>query len=226
MPSRPRPKAPQSRKSPLTPERIVTAALELADDRGDFSMRALGKLLKVDPMAIYRHFRDKEALLDAMVDALLVDFDVPPPDFGPAVERLRQMCRDLRRSILTHPGTGLRASTKLLSLGPHSLDLTEAALGLLRELGVDRDDAALAYLALIRFISGSGSAEDHVRRAGHTEDEWQQEVRARCGSVPPDRFPEISGMAETLATHDFDQQFEFGIDAVLAGVVAKAGRNP
>jgi AcrR family transcriptional regulator len=222
MATRTRTKTPPRRATPLTPGLIVVAALELADDRGEFSMRALGKVLGVDPMAIYRHFRDKEALLDAMVDALLVDFEPPPPDSGSAVERLRRMALDLRKAISTHPGIGLRASATLLTLGPHSLELTEAALDLLHEIVLDRDQAALAYLTLIRFISGTGCAEDHVRRTGQTDDEWHEEVRSAYQSVPQERLPLVLGMAGILATRSFDEQFEFGIDALLAGFVARA----
>ena len=91
MPTKTRSKAPARRPKPLTPERIVDAALTLANARGDFSMRALGSGLRVDPMAIYRHFRDKDALLDAMVDSLLAEFEPPKPESGTPVERLRQI---------------------------------------------------------------------------------------------------------------------------------------
>lgn len=136
------------------------------------------------------------------------------------------MCSDLRTAIATHPGIGLLASTTLLTRGPRRLELTEAALDLLIEMGLERGDAALAYVASIRFISGTGGAEDHVRAAGQSEEECQEALRATYASVPLDRFPHVSEMAETLMTRGFDEHFEFGIDVLLAGIVAKAGHLP
>jgi len=111
MPATPRTATRNRPRRPLSRERIVEAALALADARGDFSMRALGQRLRVDPMAIYRHFADKEALQDAMVDAALADLAPPPPGSGPPLERLRRMSIDFRAAIAAHPGVSQRVST-------------------------------------------------------------------------------------------------------------------
>jgi len=215
-----RPKSEKRRSRPLTRDRIVEAALDLADDSGDFSMRALGARLRVDPMAIYRHFRDKDALQNAMVDAVLSGFEAPPLEAGPPAERLRQMCQGLRTAIGQHPGTGLRAATTLIHLSPHTLELMETALGLLTELGLDRDDAALAYLSLIRVISGVAGAADQLRAAGQREDELHESMRDAYRSVSGDAFPHVSEMAMSLSNRSFDEQFDFGFDSLLAGFMA------
>ena len=219
MPTNTAPKAAKRRERPLSRDRIIEAALALADDRGNFSMRGLGARLHVDPMAIYRHFRDKDALQNAMVEAALAGF-APPPKSGPPIERLRQMCQGLRVAIGKHPGTGLRAATTLLNFSPRSLELTEAALALLAEIGLDHDEAALAYLSLIRFISGVESAADQLRAAGRKEDELREAMRDGYSSVSPDVFPHVSEIAENLSSKDFDEQFEFGVNTLLAGFVA------
>jgi TetR/AcrR family tetracycline transcriptional repressor len=226
MPTKTRSRAPKRRSRPLSPERIVAAALKLADDTGDFSMRALGAHLRVDPMAIYRHFRDKDALRSAMVEEVLVGFEAPPQDFGPPVERLREMCRGLRVAISKHPGIGLRASTTLLNVSPHSLELTEAAIGLLVEIGLDHGEAARAYTTLMRFVSGVAAAQDQLRADGQSEDELQEAMRAAYSSVSRDAFPHVFEIAEALAASRFDEQFEFGIDALLVGFVANAHGTP
>ncbi len=116
----------------MTQERIVAAALESADTRGDFSMRALGEQLGVDPMAIYRHFGDKRALLDALVDAALRDLEPAGPEAGIPIERLRQLCLDFRQALCAHPGVAHRIRVTLPTLeanGPSVIDVVDAESG-------------------------------------------------------------------------------------------------
>ncbi len=197
------------------------AALALADARGDFSMRALGKKLRVDPMAIYRHFRDKEAVLDAMVDVALAKLEAPAPASGTPAERLRRMCVDVRAALAAHPGVALRVSTTRPTLGPHTLALTDACVGLIRELGLDAHEATRAFLMLIRFITGVAAAEERVRADGSDEATWREELRARYATVSPDQLPNVSAMASEVGSLGFQAEFEYGLDVLLEGLVRR-----
>ncbi|MDJ0788118.1 MAG: TetR/AcrR family transcriptional regulator [Myxococcota bacterium] len=219
------PRAPEGkrrnrRSQPLSRERIVEAAVALADDRGDFSMRALGTRLRVDPMAIYRHFRDKDDLLDAMVDAALAGFEPPAPDSGTPLERLRRMCFDFAGAVAAHPGVASRIETTRPTLGPHTLSLSEACLSMLRELGLGPDEAAIAYISLVRFISGVVVAEERARGEGD-EAARQEDLRAAYASVPPEQFPNLSSLAASLARTGFEEQLQFGIELILEALARR-----
>jgi AcrR family transcriptional regulator len=203
----------------------VAAALALANASGDFSMRALGQRLRVDPMAIYRHFRDKDALLEAMVDAALADFEAPPADAGDPVERLRQMGIGFRRALMAHPGVALRVATTRPVLGPHTLALTEACVALLTELGLGQGEAIQAYSALVRYITGVAGAEQPVHSAGTSETDWQEEMRSAYASLPAGQYPHLSRMADEFLHRGFDEQFEFGLDLLLDALVERGRRN-
>jgi len=82
--------------------------------------------------------------------------------------------------------------------------------------------SSLAYLALVRFITGTSSAENQARAASKTEEEWQEETRAVHASVAREPFRHVSKLAETLSTHGFSEQFMFGIDTLLAGIVTRS----
>jgi AcrR family transcriptional regulator len=209
-------------RRPLSSEKIVDAALALADARGDFSMRALGQKLGVDPMAIYRHFRDKEALLDAMVDAALAQLAAPPS--GTPAERLRRMCVDFRSALAAHPGVALRVSTTRPTLGPHTLALTDACVGLIRQLGLDAREATRAFLMLIRFITGVAAAEERVRADGSDEATWREELRARYATASPEQLPNVSAMADEVGRLGFQAEFEYGLDLLLEGLVGRGAR--
>ena len=224
MPSQPAPKARKRTRAPLSRERIVSAALALADASGDFSMRALGQRLQVDPMAIYRHFRDKDALMEEMVDAALGDFEPPSPDIGTPLERLRTMGVDFYRALLAHPGVSLRVATTRPVLGPHTLELTEACLSLLTELGLGSGEAFRGYTALVRYITGVAAAEQPVRAGGTSEEDWQEEMRSAYASLPPGNYPLLSQMADEFTGAGFDEHFRFGLDLLLDAMVER-GRN-
>lgn len=213
------------RRAPLTRDRIVAAALELADQRGDFSMRALGRKLGSDPMAAYRHFRDKEALQDAMVDAALEVVEAPSPDAGPALDRLRRMCLAFRRALRAHPGVAARVSTTRPTLGPHTLALTEASLGLLREMGLPARDATRAFLVVVRFVTGVVVGEERVQSDGMSEARWVEELRAGYASVPADAFPNVAAMAAEVEHLGFDADFAFGLDLLLDGLARLGGAS-
>ena len=69
------------RRAPLTKERVLRAAVELADRGGieALSMRKLGQELGVEAMALYRHVRNKDDILDGAIDAVVGEIELPGP---------------------------------------------------------------------------------------------------------------------------------------------------
>ena len=69
-------------RAPLSKERVLDAAVALADEGGvdALSMRKIAQALGVVPMALYKHVANKNELLDGMIDAVIGEID--PPDGG------------------------------------------------------------------------------------------------------------------------------------------------
>ena len=91
-------------RSPLNRERVLRAAVALADERGveDVSMRKLSQRLGVVPMALYKHVADKEDLLAGMVDVVIAGYD--PGDTGSEWKAaVRSRVLAARRALLRHP---------------------------------------------------------------------------------------------------------------------------
>src|ERR1700737_4833368 len=67
------------RRAALTRERILRAAIGLADRDGieSLSMRKLGEVLGVEAMSLYNHVRNKVDMLDGMVDVVFSEIDLP-----------------------------------------------------------------------------------------------------------------------------------------------------
>ena len=73
------PRSPKDRRTALTREQILTAAVAIIDAEGveALTMRRLGQALGRDPMAIYRHAADKDALLDGAVEHVAAELVTP-----------------------------------------------------------------------------------------------------------------------------------------------------
>jgi AcrR family transcriptional regulator len=96
--------AERTRRIPLSRDRVLTAAVALADEVGieALSMRRLAQELGVVPMALYKHVANKEELLDGMVDALVSEIDPPVSGAGwQNAVRLRVL--SARAALLRHP---------------------------------------------------------------------------------------------------------------------------
>lgn len=93
-----------TRRIPLNRDRVLTAAVVLADEAGieSLSMRRLAQELGVVPMALYKHVANKEELLDGMVDVLVAEIDPPVSDAG-WKDAVRLRVLSARRSLLRHP---------------------------------------------------------------------------------------------------------------------------
>jgi AcrR family transcriptional regulator len=91
-------------REPLSRERILQAAVALADEGGveSLSMRKIAQQLGVVPMALYKHVANKDDLLDGLVDAVIGEIDPPLQgvDWKTAV---RERILSARRSLLRHP---------------------------------------------------------------------------------------------------------------------------
>src|ERR671925_327807 len=91
-------------RSPLTRERVLRAAIKSADRDGiqALSMRTLGQKLGVEAMSLYNHVRDKDDLLDGMVDVVFGEIELTPPGTDWRIA-MRQRAISAHQVLLRHP---------------------------------------------------------------------------------------------------------------------------
>ncbi len=143
------------RSKGLTRDVVVAAALEIVDRDGldALTMRALGRELGVDPMAVYHHLPNKAAILDGVVEAVLreVPLDAPPGRLW--TERLAVVARGYRDALRAHPNALPVVATRP-DVTPAALRILDTALGILLEAGLDPADALRAVHAASCFVVG------------------------------------------------------------------------
>ena len=215
-----------SRSSPaerLTRARIVAAVTDLLERGGvdAVSTRTIGEALDVHPTALYRHFRDMDELLREAADEILAGLADGPGGPGDALETVAELCRRLRAVLMSHPGAA-RVMTSGPSRMPNERALTERMLALLSEAGLPDPDVTLSYHALIEYVVGSAAID-----IGNTNDAPDDVAarhrlwRAAYFAASPAEFPHTTRLAALLYP-SIDDQFEFGINLLIAGLRHRA----
>jgi AcrR family transcriptional regulator len=156
----------------LSRELITSTAVEVVSREGldALSMRRLAQELDVWPMSMYRHFRDKEELLDAIAAAGADEVELPSGR-GDVREQLHALAAEAH-ALLGRQPSDLRRRT-LASAGV--LRLSDAALQSLADGGVPAAEAQTAWRALLAYVVGSIEL-DAAGAAGGTFEEGLEGV--------------------------------------------------
>lgn len=211
-------------RTPLTRERVLDRALELADETGAeaLSMRRLAGSLGVEAMSLYHHIANKEALLDALVERVAGEIYVPA---GPGDWRslLRRRALSARAVFRRHPwALGLLESRK--NLDPTRLAACNATLGMFRSAGFSAKLAYQGFLTLDSYIYGFALQETSWHTAPA---EIPAEIERTRPLIPEAQFPHIHEVmtvvtaaraAEEGPDAAYRAEFEFGLDLVLDGL--------
>ncbi|EGG48118.1 TetR/AcrR family transcriptional regulator [Streptomyces griseoaurantiacus] len=216
---------PPNRPAPLDRERIVAAALALADEGGleAVSLRKVAARLDAGPMRLYRYIATKEELFDLMVDAVQAEI-LPEERPGDWREVLRTLAHRTRRAALRHEWLADLLGGRP-ALGPHGLALSESTLSALDGL-TDIDTAMRAVETVSSYYIGAIRREITNLRAeratGLSKREWQRSRGPHLTrALDTGRFPALSRAVREAADVDPETSFATGLDWVLDAVSAK-----
>jgi AcrR family transcriptional regulator len=207
------------RRQPLNQERVLEAAIKLADQGGieSMSMRKLGQELGVEAMAVYYHFASKDEVLDGIVDLVFSEIDLPVtgPDWRTA---MRQRAISVREVLSRHRwAIGLMESRS--NPGPANLRHHDAVIGSLRAAGFDIAMAAHAYSLLDSYTYGFALTKMNL--PFDPSEDVAEVAQGMLQPFPPDEYPNL---LEMLTEHvmqpgyDYVDEFEYGLDVILDGL--------
>ncbi|NYI05441.1 TetR/AcrR family transcriptional regulator [Allostreptomyces psammosilenae] len=211
--------------APLSRERIVRAAIQLADAEGldAVSLRRVAAALDVRPMRLYGYIASKEELLDLMVDA--AHAEIRPSGDGWR-EVLRSLAEATRRAVHEHEWLADLLGGRP-QLGPGALASGESVVAALGE--VDVDDVMPVVSAVNAYVIGAVRREIAERRAerasGMDERRWQASLGPYLErAFATGRFPALATVVRDAAHLDADQTFRIGLDLLLDGIGARLAR--
>jgi AcrR family transcriptional regulator len=207
-----------AKKVALGKERIVRAAVALADANGfeSLSMRNLAEELLTAPMSLYRHFANKEELLDGMIDVVFREI-YPPVIGGTWKTELRKRGISAREALRRHPWAIGLMETRM-SPGPASAEHHNATLGCLREAGFPFRDAVHAYTLLDAYTYGFALQEKTI--PFETPEQSAEMAKVTVGERGSE-YPYLAEVVVEFATsggYDYTEEFEFGLDFILDGL--------
>lgn len=210
----------------LTAEEVLDAALVLIDTHGldGLSMRNLGDALGVNHMTPYRFFASRAALLDALADREARRFPRDPAlvEKDPR-QRIRNGALHIRRVLLEHPYLAPVVISRPLSKSA-PLTALRSSRDALDELGIPAEHQPRVGGAILTYGLGFVLYETGVARYRATMgEELAAEHRAVVAALEavPDAGAEVHVMREFVDGFDSDEQFLFGLDALLEGCVAR-----
>ncbi|MEV0939728.1 TetR/AcrR family transcriptional regulator C-terminal domain-containing protein [Micromonospora wenchangensis] len=201
------------RTTPLTRQRIVTAAVDLLDRTGvdGLTMRRLAELLAVTPTALYWHVATRDDVLDLAVDHIFGE--VPLPAAGPDWrDDVRTLTSGWRAAMLRHPWAPSLIGRPML--GPHVLARTEFLQSALVRAGFTGVHLAVVTRLVANYVIGAALTEATWRQT----DDPQVRADARRHLVAnPAAYPTLvaSGHLDGTRWSD-DDLFLRGLDAILA----------
>src|ERR1700731_1572526 len=207
------------RRPVLTRDRVLRRAITLADRDGieSLSMRKLGQKLGVEAMSLYNHVRNKEDMLDGMVDVVFGEIALPPigADWRTA---MRERAISVHKVLLRHTwANGLMESRT--APGPANLRHHDAVLGSLRRAGFPVEMAAHAYSILDGYIYGFTLTESTLPFRNSKE---AKEVAGNLlEAFRPGEYPHLAEMAVDRAMkpgYSYGDEFEYGLDLILDGI--------
>jgi AcrR family transcriptional regulator len=213
-------------RPPLTRQRVLDTAVELADRDGvgSLSMRKLAQELGVEAMSLYHHVAGKDAILDGLIDIVFSEIELPSggTDWKHA---MRQRASSAREALRRHPwATSLMESRP--TPGPANLRHHDAVLGILRNAGFSIELAAHAYSLLDAYIYGFALQENSLPFG--TPEETAEVAQTILAEVAAGTYPHLTEIAVEHVLqpgYDYGNEYQFGLGLILDGLDQALGAS-
>ncbi|MFI1359269.1 TetR/AcrR family transcriptional regulator [Streptomyces sp. NPDC020898] len=211
-------------KPGLTIDRIVEAAVRIADEEGldAVSMRRVATALGTATMSLYRYVPGKGELLDLMLDR------VQRPDHNPATlgdghwrATLEAMAHATLALYRRHPWL-LQVNQARPILGPSALDGMESILSRIKQMGLPDPELVSVVVMVDGYVIGAARTQVYQReverRTGLTDAEfWEAHTPVLTEIMASGRYPFLANLTEDAWSQTFDH-FEFGLQRILDGL--------
>lgn len=210
-PDEPKTKKPWSALTPMTTrELILDVAEELAHEGFDsLTMRSVAARLEAAPMALYNHFADKDALVDALLDRVLGRFEPPPPT-GDWLEDLKAFAR-AHRKVLTDHAWAVSPLFSHPTPGTSAVRVGEHVLAIIRRGEVTNDEAVAIFSGIIALNYGWSS----FTAARQLDPAAGEQVAAAMAALPAKAFPHTAAVSAAMVAYGSDEHYELVLGRLL-----------
>jgi AcrR family transcriptional regulator len=210
----------------LTRQRVLDGALSVADSGGlgSLTIRSLALQLGVKPMTVYYHVANKAEILDALVDVVFGEIELPVPGRNWRSEMERRA--HSARQVLARHRWAIGLLESRTSPGPANLRHHDTVIATLRQAGFSAEMTAHAYALLDSYVYGFALQEASLPFEG------PESVGEVGGPIlelmATGQYPHLAQMAASYYLqpgYDFADEFRFGLDLLLDGIQSRLGRT-
>ena len=202
-------------------DNIVDAAFQLLDEAGmeGVTLRKVACSLGIRAPSVYWHFKSKQALVDAMADAMIVDVARNIREGQPWRQTLLQIAREFRVAFKARrDGARVYAGTFIAT--ENVLRVGEASIAALTAAGAPACFAATTAMDLVYYTMGFVIEEQSWPGDGSME-----ALGEAFMALAEQRFPHCWQAREVWREVDFDTRFEQGVGLMLDGIEQRLARN-
>jgi AcrR family transcriptional regulator len=213
-----------TRRTALTLDTIVAAAIQTLDEAGvaGLTMRRVADVLGTGAASLYAHVSGRDELLELAFDELVGQVPLPEPDPDRWRNQLRRMLLDLYGTLVAHSDAAL-AGMGRVPTSPRALDATERMTVLMSLGGLTERVIAFGIDQLALFVCATAFEDGILERSGMSPEEearYWADLHVFLDNLPPDRYPAMARIRPHMTGHGDRERFEFGLDAMLAGLEA------
>jgi AcrR family transcriptional regulator len=212
-------------KPALSREAVVDAGLHVLRAEGidAVTMRRVAAALDTGPASLYVYVRNRQDLLNQMMDAVAGEIDVgDEPDPERWREQLVGLLTRVREAMDRHPGIA-RVPLANIPSGPNAVRVAERVLALMRAGGIEDRVSAWAVDVIFLYVNAAAyEASIYAEERGASPEvgeEVRDTLRAQFGALPADEFPNLVSMLEHLTSGDADERFAFGLQLMIEGLL-------
>ncbi|MBW5446239.1 TetR family transcriptional regulator [Cohnella sp. CFH 77786] len=211
--------------TPLDRSRIMNAVIHLLQTEGldALSMRKIADALGVKAAALYYHIKDKDQLLRELAERIGSEAAFPDSDL-PWQEQIRQWAMNFRTTLHRYRDS-VRIMNATFAASPHRMAHIEYLYKVLVEAGFP--DAQVPWMAamlknqIYAFVDEESRLTDRAQRENADMAGLGEAQAHRFESLPPDRYPHVTRLASYATSVEWDREFRFGLDVLLAGFESK-----
>jgi AcrR family transcriptional regulator len=202
---------------PLSRERILRAAIDLADKDGldSLSMRKLAQEMGVKAMSLYNYVTNKDDILDGMVDIVVGEIESPKID-GDWRDAMRRRAISAHEILLHHPWAAMVLMSRI-NVGSSMLQYIDMALGCLCEAGFSFEMADHVRNVIDSHIYGFTLQELNFPI---NESDYSEMAAEGLSIIPADKYPYLNKLTHHVIEGSYDgiHDFAFGLELILNGL--------
>jgi AcrR family transcriptional regulator len=214
--------AQQSRKAPLSVERIVQTALDITAAEGfeALTMRRVAAALDTGPASLYAHVVNKADLDELLIGYLCSTIVIPAPDPATWRDQIFDLAAQIRDQYLRYPGIS-QAALGVVPSNPETLRISEGMLAILLAGDVTPQTAAWAIDALSLYVNAYCLELALWLRQMNHEGGWvvtHDTLMGRFEALSEEDYPLTKRYAAELTAGQGHDRFDFAMRTMINGL--------